>query len=348
MRRAPLVGKAGIVFLSTLLGCGGDTTAPDPDPGPEVIEPNSTILLVQGQIQSRVMRARPDGSDSLVLASSADGSIDHLRPAPDGSAILFSVLDPGGGPATVYRVTMNGTGRVPVPAPGQAPFAEWSPDSDRLAWLAREFAGSTIILTDRDGAAPDTVALAQQVAWSPDGGSLAIVYQPGNTDDEVGVIDLDGSRERINITNDAANDDLPAWSPDGMRLAFWSSRPAAPGVYIMSATGAGARRLLPATIYRPPVWSPDGRFLALIDGAGDGAVRVLDAAGQLQPLPDFVGGMTATAVVWSPSSRYILATVPMSAGDQPAGLYYTEIGDSLWTRLDWAGTQTRDAAWIRE
>lgn len=346
MARARAVRQAAIVCLGILLGCGGDTTAPDPEP--VVLEPNSTILIVQGQSQSRVLRARPDGSDSLVLASSADGSIDHLRPAPDGSAVLFSVLDLGGGPAEVYRVGMDGTGRIPLDAPGQAPWAEWSPDSDRLVWLANEFAGSTIIITDRNGAAHDTVDLAQRVAWSPDGGSLAIVYRPDNTDDEIGTIDLDGSRERINVTNQVATDDWPAWSPDGTRIAFWSARTSGPGVYIMSASGANARRLLPATIHEPPVWSPDGRFLALIDGTGEATVRVVSPAGQLQQIPDFAAGTGVSSLAWSPSSRYLLATVPMSGVAQPAGLYYTEIGDSMWTRLAWAGTEAREVAWVRD
>ena len=46
-----------------------------------------------------------------------------------------------------------------------------------------------------------------------------------------------------NLTLNAANDELPAWSPDGTKLVFSSTRDGNPELYIMAADGSGVTRL---------------------------------------------------------------------------------------------------------
>ena len=63
----------------------------------------------------------------------------------------------------------------------------------------------------------------------------------------------------INLTKDSpANDDQPAFSPDGERIAFRSSRDGG-GIFVMGRTGEGVRRVTSAG-FRPS-WSPDGTRL---------------------------------------------------------------------------------------
>jgi Tol biopolymer transport system component len=55
----------------------------------------------------------------------------------------------------------------------------------------------------------------------------------------------------------------PAWSPDGTRIAFVSSRDGVAHVYVMKADGTGTRRLTDSTRDdEHPSWSPDGRWIA--------------------------------------------------------------------------------------
>jgi Tol biopolymer transport system component len=71
-------------------------------------------------------------------------------------------------------------------------------------------------------------------------------------------MDADGS-DQTRLTNNPSRDYLPAWSPDGSRLAFTSDRD--PDgfyeVYVMDADGSNQTRLTnsPNTDYRP-AWSP--------------------------------------------------------------------------------------------
>jgi len=64
----------------------------------------------------------------------------------------------------------------------------------------------------------------------------------------------------INLTADSLDDDdQPAFSPDGERIAFRSSRDGG-GIFLMGRTGEAARRLTRRGF--KPTWSPDGRDIA--------------------------------------------------------------------------------------
>lgn len=72
----------------------------------------------------------------------------------------------------------------------------------------------------------------------------------------------------------------PAWSPDGTRIAFASTRDGEPAIYLANADGSAARRLTSGSW---PAWSPDGRRIAFHregDFAwGDGQILIIETDG---------------------------------------------------------------------
>jgi len=59
------------------------------------------------------------------------------------------------------------------------------------------------------------------------------------------------------LTADPGTDVVPAWSPDGRKIAFSSNRDGNPEIYVMNDDGSGQTRLTtdPGTDV-VPAWSP--------------------------------------------------------------------------------------------
>ncbi len=64
------------------------------------------------------------------------------------------------------------------------------------------------------------------------------------------------------LTNDPANEQMPAFSPDGRKIAFASDRAGNWDIYVMDARGGQAVQITNDTTHDiHPSWSPDGRQL---------------------------------------------------------------------------------------
>ena len=79
----------------------------------------------------------------------------------------------------------------------------------------------------------------------------------------INVMNADGSGQ-TRLTNNAAGDYYPAWSPDGARIAFVSTRDGNRQIYVMNADGSNQTRLtFVSSVDDDPSWSPDGTQFAL-------------------------------------------------------------------------------------
>src|SRR2546421_12939872 len=77
------------------------------------------------------------------------------------------------------------------------------------------------------------------------------------------VMGEDGSSQ-TRLTNNAAGDGEPSWSPDGQRIVFTTYRTPNAAIYVMNADGSGQTQLTSgaAAPDAKPSWSPDGRQIA--------------------------------------------------------------------------------------
>ena len=103
--------------------------------------------------------------------------------------------------------------------------------------------------------------------FSPDGNQIAFVWDGDKHDNvDIYVKSLTGERP-LRITFNPAIDVLPAWSPDGQRIAFVRIAEGRFTIYTVPSLGNGAERKL-LTLSGPSQkisWSPDGKFMALSD-----------------------------------------------------------------------------------
>ena len=135
-----------------------------------------------------------------------------------------------------------------------------------VGFLAGRWTGpATPIVSEWQGATFKPVTVSQQAeiwpALSPDGKLVAYASKAsGNLDVYVQRI---GGHNPTNLTSDSPDiDDQPAFSPDGTRIAFHSTREGG-GIFVMGATGESVRRV--SDFGYTPAWSPDGRYLAVSD-----------------------------------------------------------------------------------
>jgi hypothetical protein len=122
-----------------------------------------------------------------------------------------------------------------------------------------------------------------EAANGPFNGKIAFVsLRAGNN--EIFTMNANGSIQ-VNISNNPAQDNDPAWSPDGTRIAFHSNRDAASEIYVMNADGTGLTRLTNnSALDVLPAWSPDGTKLAFRSNrdGGNSEIYVMNADGSGQ------------------------------------------------------------------
>jgi Tol biopolymer transport system component len=105
---------------------------------------------------------------------------------------------------------------------------------------------------------------------SPDASHVAYAAIDG-ADRDIFLLRVGGQRA-INLTGDSpADEDHPAFSPDGRTIAFRSERDGG-GLFVMGATGESVRRL--TDFGDNPSWSPDGREIVFAtEGMSDPHAR---------------------------------------------------------------------------
>jgi Domain of unknown function (DUF5050)/Thrombospondin type 3 repeat len=131
-------------------------------------------------------------------------------------------------------------------------------------------------------------------------------FRDGNF--EVYVMNADGSNP-TNLTNNAARDLAPSFSPDGSRIVFASGRDGNDEIYVMNADGSNPSRLTNnAATDTQPSFSPDGSrivFASLRDG--NAQIYVMNADGS-NPTNLTNNAATDTQPSFSPDGSRIVFT----------------------------------------
>jgi len=171
-----------------------------------------------------------------------------------------------------------------------APFFAWSPDSKQIAYLANKKGNFDLYVRDRDGSNDrfvySTGGPASFVRWSPDGKNIAVTSEMEWQTDGTFIVPLNGGAAR-RIGGDESPLDvfMPAFSPDGKKVAFGSTSPGWTqiGIYHLDedriewiANGDGDNL--------NPAWSPDGKHLCWAHAQSEIAWLEIYTFGEQEPL----------------------------------------------------------------
>jgi dipeptidyl aminopeptidase/acylaminoacyl peptidase len=257
----------------------------------------SAIDSAKDKSDSDIWMTSWDGTQTVRLTSSPE-SESSPRWSLDGRYLAFLSGRQEGKGAQLWLLDRRGgeAQRVSQLRGGISDYA-WSPDSKRIVLVVDEETDTIAAKDTGEKKTPKPIVI-DRYTFKRD-----IVGYLGTKRSTLSLFDV-GTRKTEPLTRGLTDDDAPAWSPDGGRIAFVRSRVPEPrdiensDVFVIEArTGATPRRLtdFPGPDGGRPAWSPDGKWIAFLRGddprfsayhqnklavvAGDGgAARVLTAS----------------------------------------------------------------------
>ena len=175
---------------------------------------------------------------------------------------------------------------------GRAMFSV-SPDGVLAYQEAVPPPGARIVWRDRVGKQLRSIeapqgTLGNTFSLAPDEKRIVVTGEDDNSLEDLWVIELERATS-LRLTAIHGSNQVPAWSPDGRRIAFRSNRNGVYDIYGKDASGVGEEELLVKSAHAkwPTCWSPEGRFLVYeeLDPKTKGDIWVLPIEGERRPFP---------------------------------------------------------------
>ena len=202
-----------------------------------------------------------------------------LDPGP--GRIIFTRL--GNGLMDIYGMDVNGQHLQKLTTSlAFEDWGSWSPDTFKIAFMSDRIPDSSYAVR------------FQIYTMNSDGSSVSQLTFANPAKDSTGHV------------IDTTSNFHPAWSPDGTKIAFASTRDTNPEIYLMDPNGSNITRLTHnAADDAQPAWSPSGLKIAFASNRdGNDEIYVMDAngAGQVNLTNNTASDL---APAWSPDGTKI-------------------------------------------
>lgn len=271
----------------------------------------------------QIYAANPDGTGARPIVAGVPRAAGATF-SPDGTRLVFWGNDR---PDFLYVGNADGTGVRKLVgdlwiSTDKSP--SWSPDSRYVAISTEsgpDRLDEYVVIVDTNSGTATSIASAGLAGnrallpgWSPDGQWIVLEGIPNVPPMPVEspsywLVRPDGSDARRIPTSPLGTDVIAAhWAPDSRRLqiAYSAEGPGGAGsaAYVFDLATNRETRISSDELALWPAWSPDGRWLTWLTGAGPDGVRIVSVEDPLQVRTLDASGM-GQAPAWSPDGRYI-------------------------------------------
>jgi eukaryotic-like serine/threonine-protein kinase len=280
--------------------------------------------------------------------------------SPDGKYIYFS--SDRGAAMNLWRIAVDEpSGQVlgapePVTAGVQASAAlpTFSRDGSRLAFTSRIASVNPVAIpfdpVSLRAGAPSLLDTRNNIrvpsSVSPDGKQIAL-FSIGENQEDLFIGTKDGSMRRV--TDDAARDRAPIFTPDGRSLVFYSTRDGRWKPWIIGTDGGGLRKI--ADPQQEAVYvlvSPTGDRVVFTSASGQDIFLAPLTAGISTPtqLPgNEINGDYLSPTAWSADGMRLAGLLGSKSG-RPAGVGVYDLASRTTTKV--SNDETYGVVWLAD
>ncbi len=199
--------------------------------------------VVEGAEEQDIYVMNADGTGQTRLTAAA-GRDNYPAWSPEGSKIAFSSDRAQPGILDIYVMNADGTDPVRLTEDGHNEQPTWFPDGSKIVFGSVRDGRYEVYVMNADGT--EQVRLTNDLggeSWiagravSPDGSHILFVSDRDGSWD-VYVMDVDGNNAR-RLTDWETHEEPAAWSPDGTRILFTTSKTGL--IYSMKVDGTDIR-----------------------------------------------------------------------------------------------------------
>lgn len=273
----------------------------------------TVILLLSIVAGLWILRSRPESMEpTFTQLTSLPGLELFPSLSPDGESFVYASKASGNwdiyqqrvGGRTSFNLTKDSTEDDSQPA--------FSPDGKQIAFRSERDRGGIFLMGATGESVRRLTDFGYFPAWSPDGRYLACSTDPFEDPQALSTVASQlwvvavGTGDKRLLSDESARQ--PQWSPNGHRIAFWSSPGGVRDIWTIPANGGPTVRVTDDSFTDwNPLWSPDGRYLYFSSDRGGTfniwRVRIDEASGKTLRRPEPVTAGVGSFAQWLSISR---------------------------------------------